>query len=94
MSFFEKHRFFYVVLDEAHKIKNSKSVVAQTVNKLQCDRKIALSGTPLQNRVSELWSLFEFLMPDFLEEESTFNRTYNKYLTGNIKKMQDKLEDT
>jgi hypothetical protein len=33
-------------------------------------------------------------MPDFLEEESTFNRTYNKYLTGNIKKMQDKLEDT
>jgi len=94
MSSFENHRFFYVILDEAHKIKNSKSVVTQTVNKLQCDRKIALSGTPLQNRVSELWSLFDFLMPDFLEDESTFNRTYNKYLTGNIKKMQDKLEDT
>jgi len=94
MSSFEKHRFFYVVLDEAHKIKNSKSVVTHTVNKLQCDRKITLSGTPLQNRVSELWSLFDFLMPDFLEDESTFNRTYNKYLTGNIKRMQENLEDT
>lgn len=91
---FNKLRFFYVVLDEAHKIKNSKTVVTQTVNKLQCDRKIALSGTPLQNRVSEIWSLFDFLMPDFLEDETTFNKTYNKYLTGNIKKMQEKLEET
>jgi len=62
--------------------------------KIHADRKLALSGTPLQNRVSELWSLFDFIMPDFLEDESTFNRMYNKYLTGNIKKMQEKLEDT
>jgi SNF2 family DNA or RNA helicase len=62
--------------------------------KIYADRKLALSGTPLQNRVSELWSLFDFIMPDFLEDESTFNRMYNKYLTGNIKKMQEKLEDT
>ena len=86
--------FFYVVLDEAHKIKNSKSTVAQSVKQIKADRKLALSGTPLQNRVSELWSLFDFLMPNFLEDESTFNKTYNKYLTGNIKRMQDKLEET
>ena len=85
---------FYLVLDEAHKIKNAKSVVAQNVKLLKAKRKLALSGTPLQNRVSELWSLFDFLMPNFLEDESTFNRTYNKYLTGNIKRMQDKLEET
>jgi len=48
----------------------------------------------LQNRVSELWSLFDFLMPGFLEEEPTFNKMYNKYLTANIKKMQEKLEET
>ena len=90
----ENFQFFYVVLDEAHKIKNSKSVVTLSVNKIRCERKLALSGTPLQNRVSELWSLFDFLMPKFLEDESTFNKTYNKYLTGNIKKMQEKLEDT
>jgi len=53
-----------------------------------------LSGTPLQNKVAELWSLFDFLMPHFLEDETTFNKLYNKYLTGNIKKMQEKLEET
>lgn len=94
MTAFKDFNFFYVVLDEAHKIKNSKSVVTQTVKQLHADRKLALSGTPLQNRVSELWSLFDFLMPGFLEDEPTFNKLYNKYLTANIKKMQEKLEDT
>ena len=44
--------------------------------------------------MAELWSLFDFLMPDFLEEESVFNKTYNKYLTANIKKMTENLEET
>jgi len=86
--------FFYIVLDEAHKIKNAKSIVTQSVKQLRGKRKLALSGTPLQNRVGELWSLFDFLMPDFLENESVFNKTYNKYLTGNIKKMSENLEET
>jgi TATA-binding protein-associated factor len=94
LEMLSKISFFYVVLDEAHKIKNSKSVVTQSVNKLNSQRKLALSGTPLQNRVSELWSLFDFIMPEYLEDESTFNKTYNKYLTGNIKRMQEKLEET
>ena len=38
--------------------------------------------------------MFDFIMPDFLEDETTFNKIYNKYLTGNIKKMQEKLEET
>jgi len=82
------------VLDEAHKIKNSKTVVTLAVKQLNCQRKLALSGTPLQNRVSELWSLFDFIMPEFLEDEPTFNKMYNRYLTGNIKKMGEKLEET
>jgi TATA-binding protein-associated factor len=87
MGSFKNKNFFYLVLDEAHKIKNSKSAIAQTVKQLNANRKLALSGTPLQNRVSELWSLFDFLMPGFLEDEPTFNKMYNKYLTANIKKM-------
>ncbi len=82
------------MLDEVHKIKNSKTVVTLAVKQLNCQRKLALSGTPLQNRVSELWSLFDFIMPEFLEDEPTFNKMYNKYLTGNIKKMGEKLEET
>jgi len=83
----KEQKFFYLVLDEAHKIKNSKSKLTQNIKGLQAERKLVLTGTPLQNKVSELWSLFDFLMPDFLEEETTFNKTYNKYLTANIKKM-------
>lgn len=86
--------FFFLVLDEAHKIKNAKAKLTQAIKKLTAERKLVLSGTPLQNRVSELWSLFDFIMPDFLEEESVFNKMYNKYLTANIKKMQDKLDET
>ena len=94
MGVLKEKQFFYTVLDEAHKIKNSKSAIAQTVKTIKTARKLALSGTPLQNRVSDLWSLFDFLMPGFLEDEPTFNKMYNKYLTANIKKMQEKLEDT
>jgi SNF2 family DNA or RNA helicase len=42
---------------------------------MKCEKKIALTGTPLQNRVSELWSIFDFLMPGFLEEEQVFNKS-------------------
>lgn len=69
--------FFYLVLDEGHRIKNAKSKVTISAKSLQAERKLVLTGTPLQNRVSELWSIFDFLMPNFLEEEKTFNQRYN-----------------
>ena len=61
---------------------------------LQTEKKLVLTGTPLQNKVSELWSIFDFLMPGFLEEESVFNKKYNQYLAGNIKRLSEKLEET
>jgi TATA-binding protein-associated factor len=66
-----------VVLDEAHIIKNAKAKTTQAVKALRCEKKIVLTGTPLQNKVSELWSIFDFLMPGFLEEENVFNKKYN-----------------
>jgi len=87
-------QFFYLIVDEAHIIKNSKAKTTLAVKAINAEKKIALSGTPLQNRVSELWSLFDFLMPGFLEEEQIFNRKYNQYLTSNIKKLSEKLEET
>lgn len=44
--------------------------------------------------MSELWSIFDFIMPGFLEEEQVFNKKYNQYLTSNIKKLSEKLEET
>lgn len=70
-------KYFYIVLDEGHRIKNAKSKTTQAIKSLDGQRKLVLSGTPLQNKVSELWSIFDFLMPSFLEEEKVFNQKYN-----------------
>eukprot|EP00347_Sterkiella_histriomuscorum_P015404 403357149 len=91
---FENIDFFYLIVDEAHIIKNSKAKITQAVKAIKADKKLALTGTPLQNRVSELWSIFDFLMPGFLEEEQIFNKKYNQYLTSNLKRLSEKLEET
>ena len=65
-----------VILDEAHVIKNPKSRTAEAVFKLQAHQRIAISGTPLQNNVHELWSIFNFLLPGYLGEYSNFRAEY------------------
>lgn len=86
-EFFNKYKFLFVVLDEAHLIKNAKSLTTQAIKTLKAERKLILTGTPLQNRVTELWSIFDFLMPGFLEDEAVFNKKYTKYLSTNLKKV-------
>ena len=58
--------FHYVILDEAHAVKNSKSESAKAVRLLKSRHRLALTGTPVQNNMDELWSLFEFLNPGML----------------------------
>jgi SWI/SNF-related matrix-associated actin-dependent regulator 1 of chromatin subfamily A len=60
---FKKINFTYLVLDEAHSIKNKGSQRYQSLYKLRSERRILLTGTPLQNNLEELWTLLEFLMP-------------------------------
>jgi superfamily II DNA or RNA helicase len=66
--------FDYVVLDEAQAIKNAASVSAKTTRLLQARHRLALSGTPIENHLGELWSLFEFLNPGLLGRASAFER--------------------
>jgi TATA-binding protein-associated factor len=68
--------WLYCVLDEGHLIKNAKSKVSQAVKCVQAFHRLILSGTPIQNSVLELWSLFDFLMPGFLGNESSFNERF------------------
>ncbi|MBL9155512.1 MAG: DEAD/DEAH box helicase [Verrucomicrobiales bacterium] len=68
--------FHYVVLDEAHTIKNAGSQVTQVAWKIKARHRLALSGTPIENHLGELWSLFHFLMPGFLGSEESFRRCY------------------
>jgi SNF2 family DNA or RNA helicase len=66
--------FDYVVLDEAHTVKNVDSQTARAVRLLRGRHRLALTGTPVQNHLGELWSLFEFLNPGMLGRSAAFAR--------------------
>ena len=70
----EKHEFNAIILDEAQNIKNPNTITAKSVRNIKADFKICLSGTPIENNLFELWSLFEFLMPGFLGAQHAFQR--------------------
>ncbi len=66
----------YVILDEAQKIKNPGTVTARLVRKLRARHRLAMTGTPIENRAAELWSIVEFLMPGYLGSAEDFNRRF------------------
>jgi TATA-binding protein-associated factor len=66
----------YVVLDEGHAIRNPRAKTTLAIKRLRAAHRLLLSGTPIQNDVAELWSLFDFLMPGFLGAEADFRRRY------------------
>ena len=68
------YEFDYVILDEAQAIKNAQTASAKSARLLRGRHRLALSGTPIENHLGELWSLFEFLNPGFLGSASTFGR--------------------
>ncbi|RCI04336.1 TATA-binding protein-associated factor mot1 [Rhizopus stolonifer] len=68
----------YCILDEGHIIKNGKTKITKAIKSLRSDHRLILSGTPIQNNVLELWSLFDFLMPGFLGSEKIFNERFGK----------------
>jgi non-specific serine/threonine protein kinase len=86
-----------LILDEAQNIKNPRSKAAIAAGQLQADQRLCLTGTPLENHLGELWSLFNFLMPGWLGDSKSFTRTYRTpieknanvqrlaHLTGRIK---------
>ena len=70
--------YAYVILDEGHAIRNPRAATTRAVKRVgqRAARRLLLSGTPIQNDVAELWSLFDFLMPGFLGDEAQFRRRY------------------
>ncbi|MBN2825460.1 MAG: DEAD/DEAH box helicase, partial [Campylobacterales bacterium] len=70
------HHFEYIILDEAQKIKNPKAKMSVAIKKLKCNHRLALSGTPIENHLGELWSIFSFVMPGFLDTYSLFKQFY------------------
>ena len=68
--------FHLVILDEAQQIKNARTQAARVVGKLRAHHRLCLTGTPLENHLGELWSLFHFLMPGLLGDATGFRRAY------------------
>ncbi|VDO06247.1 unnamed protein product [Rodentolepis nana] len=79
IEFLQETFFEYLILDEGHVIKNTKSKISCAVKKLKARHRLVLTGTPIQNRVNDLWSLFDFLMPGFLApSEAAFNSRFGR----------------
>ncbi len=74
MEELEKHTFNSIILDEAQNIKNPNTITARSVRNIHANMRLCLSGTPIENNLFELWSLFEFLMPGFLGSQHAFQR--------------------
>lgn len=73
-----KEEFHYVILDEAQFIKNPKTQFAQIACALKARHRLCLTGTPMENHLGELWSLFHFLLPGFLGDELRFNSLFRR----------------
>ena len=84
LDYFNDKLFDFCIIDEAQNIKNSKSQNSLTVKSIKAKNKFALTGTPIENNLKELWSIFDFIMPGFLYSEdefvSKFNRSDNESL--------------
>jgi TATA-binding protein-associated factor len=78
IDFFSSIHWNYCVLDEGHVIKNGKTKSSKAIKLLIANHRLILSGTPIQNNVLELWSLFDFLMPGFLGTEKQFMTKFSK----------------
>jgi superfamily II DNA or RNA helicase len=72
----KKLRLDYAILDEAQNIKNPLSATAQAAKELAAERRLALTGTPIENRLSEIWSIFEFVSPGLLGPLPKFEEKY------------------
>ncbi len=81
--------FSYIILDEAQHIKNRGTRNAKSVKLVQADHRLILSGTPIENSLEELWSLFDFLMPGFL---SSYDRFIEKYVRVSGSEQMQNLE--
>ncbi len=75
-NLFQKEQWAGIILDEAQNIKNSASKQTQHIKTLKAEYKVALTGTPVENRLSDLWSIMDFLNSGYLYNWSTFRREF------------------
>ncbi|GLJ18606.1 hypothetical protein SUGI_0331380 [Cryptomeria japonica] len=85
---FKRKKWKYLILDEAHLIKNWKSQRWQTLLNFNSKRRILLTGTPLQNDLMELWSLMHFLMPHLFQSQQEFKDWFSNPISGMVERQE------
>ena len=83
----ERYSFRYIILDESQRIKNNNSKIFKTISTLKAEHKISLSGTPIENSLSDLWAQMQFINPNILGSYSQFN----KYFRTEIEKKHNPI---
>lgn len=78
--------FDYCIIDEAQNIKNPKAQNTKVIKEINAKVKFALTGTPIENTIVELWSIFDFIMPGYLFDESSFKEKF-------MHRDEDELEE-
>lgn len=89
--FFTKIRWKYMIVDEGHRMKNHHCKLTQVLNThYLAPRRLLLTGTPLQNKLPELWALLNFLLPTIFKSCSTFEQWFNApfAMTGEKVRLQ------
>jgi len=87
----EETPFYFVILDEATKIKNPDTKRTRAVKALNAAHRLALTGTPVENRLSEMWSIFDFLMKGFLGTQTYFASRYEEPITSGNEEVAKEL---
>ena len=80
---YKGRQFYCCILDEGQNIKNQSTLASKAVKRIVCSQRLVLTGTPIENRLSELWNLFDFLMPGYLFSHSTFVTRLEKPIAQN-----------
>src|SRR5690606_21349968 len=73
---FKKIKWSFVILDEAHYIKNARAVTSKILREISCNHKLILTGTPIENSLWDLWSLMNFINPGMLGNKPFFRENF------------------
>ena len=84
----QKFAWKYLVIDEAHRLKNEASMFSKTVRTFPTQHRLLLTGTPLQNNLHELWALLNFLLPDIFSSADQFDEWFDLEIDDEDAKKQ------